>query len=713
MSLEKVLNAESVAIVGASKNETKRGFQAIRTLLSEKYAGKIYPVNPKEKSIQGLPCHARVSDIPGPVDLALITTPAQTIPAILEDCGAKGVHGAVIIAGGFGELGEEGRKLQDEVALTARKHRIRLIGPNTSGMMNLKANLNLVGMRDAPKGDIALLTQSGNMALTLITEAKTNSQKGFSYYVGVGNEADINFHEYLAHFRTDPDTRAILMYVEGMRDGRSFLAEARQTTRRKPIVLLKSGRSATGQRSAGSHTGALAGMAEVAKGAFTRAGIIVLENSDELFPVAETLSSLPPIKNNAVAILADGGGHATIASDVLTDMGVNIPILGEETQEKLRKILPFAASVPNPVDVAGGGDADPAIFAECARIILDDPAVGGLLMVGLFGGYGIRFAESLAVIEEAAARQMGKLVGKINKPIVMHSLFNSAKPPALDILRSFSIPVYDSVDIACKSISALAQYGAYLNSPHTDVNLTLQWGAGVTPKGAEIIRAARKERRDALLEHEARELLIEHGLPVFLSAPAKIADEAVAVAKEIDGPVAMKIVSPDILHKSDAGGVRLNLTTAEEVRRAFGDILANAKEYDASADIRGVIVSPMAEAGVEVIIGTKIDDQFGPIIMFGLGGVLVEVLKDVSFRVLPLTPEGAGEMMGEIKARAVLDGVRGNPPVDKEAIRKLLVKISEIIESYPEIREMDLNPVIVHEKGLSIADARIILYRFP
>jgi acetyltransferase len=709
MSLEKVLNAGSVAIVGASKNETKRGFQAIRTLLSEKYAGKIYPVNPKEKSIQGLPCHAKVSDISGPVDLVLITTPAQTIPAILEDCGAKGVHGAVIIAGGFGELGDEGRKLQDEVAQTARKHHIRLIGPNTSGMMNLKANLNLVGMRDAPKGDIALLTQSGNMALTLITEAKTNSQKGFSYYVGVGNEADINFHEYLAHFRNDTDTRAILMYVEGMRDGRSFLTEAHQTTRQKPIVLLKSGRSATGQRSAGSHTGALAGMAEVAKGAFTRAGIIVLEHSDELFPVAETLSSLPSIKNNAVAILADGGGHATIASDLLTDMGVNIPILSEETQEKLKKILPFAASVPNPVDVAGGGDADPAIFAECVRIILEDPVVGGLLMVGLFGGYGIRFAESLAVIEEGAARQMGKLVGKINKPIIMHSLFNSARPPALDILRSFGIPVYDSVDIACKSISALAQYGAYLNSPHTDVDLTLHWGSRATPQGSKIIRAARKEHRDALLEHEARELLVEHDLPVFVSPPARTADEAVAAAEKIAGSAAMKIVSPDILHKSDAGGVRLDLTTAEEVRGAFEDIRANAKNYNASADIRGVIVTPMAEAGVEIIVGTKIDDQFGPIIMFGLGGVLVEVLKDVSFRVLPLTPEGAGEMMSEIKASAILDGVRGNPPVDKEAIKKLLVKVSEIIESYPEIREMDLNPVIVHEKGLSIVDARIIL----
>ncbi len=709
MSLDKVLNAESVAIVGASKNETKRGFQAIRTLLSEKYAGKIYPVNPKEKSIQGLACHARVSDIPGSVDLALITTPARTIPAILEDCGAKGVAGAVIIAGGFGELGADGRKLQDEVVQTAQKHGIRLIGPNTSGMMNLKTNMNLVGMRDVPRGDIALLTQSGNMALTLITEAQTNSRKGFSYYVGVGNEADIHFHEYLAHFRKDPDTRVILMYVEGMKDGRSFIAEARQTTRKKPIVLLKSGRSATGQRSAGSHTGALAGMAEVAKGAFTRAGITVLEHSDELFPVAETLSSLPPIANHAVAILADGGGHATIASDLLTDMGVDIPILGKNTQEKLRKILPFAASVPNPVDVAGGGDADPAIFAECTRIILDDPAVGGLLMVGLFGGYGIRFAESLAAIEEEAAREMGKQVAKTNKPIVMHSLFAAAGPPALNLLQDSGISVYGSVDIACRSISALAQYGAYLNTPPSGDDLTLRWRTRETSEGAGIIREAQKEGRNALYEHEARALLAAHDLPVFISRLSVTAEDAVAAAENIDGPVAMKIVSPDILHKSDAGGVRLNLSTAADIRQAFEAIVASAKKYDAGAEIRGVIVSPMAESGVEIIVGTKIDDQFGPIIMFGLGGVMVEVLKDVSFRVLPLTPGGANAMMEEIKASVILDGMRGNSPVDKKAVQRLLITVSEVVESYPEIREMDLNPIIVNEKGLSIVDVRMLL----
>ena len=709
MSIENILNAESVAIVGATKSETKRGYQAIRTLLDEKFEGKIYPVNPKEKNILGLKCYKKVSDIEDPVDIVLITTPANTIPAILDDCGKKGVYGAVIIAAGFGELGDEGRKKEEEMVVAARKNNVRLIGPNTSGMINKKNNLNLVGLHDVPKGDIALLTQSGNMALTLITEATVKSRKGISYYIGVGNEADIKFHEYLEFFQNDPDTKAILMYVEGMRDGRKFLQQAYKTTVEKPIILLKSGRSSIGKRSAGSHTGALAGMSEVAKGAFERVGIVVIENSDELFPAAETLSSLPPIKNNNVAILADGGGHATIAADILTDLGINIPALSEKTQAKLKKILPFTASVPNPVDVAGGTDSNPAIFADCAEIILKDANVGGLLIVGLFGGYGIRFAESLALVEEDASHMMGKMVKKYNKPIVLHSLYSAKKPHSLDLLRYYNIPVYDSLDVACKCISLLGEYGDYLGRYHTKSKYVMNWGAKTKSKGKEIINRVKQENRDFLLEYEAKNLIKLHGAPVSPDYLAKTADEAADIAKSIDGTVAMKIVSPNILHKSDAGGVKLNLKKENDIRKAFNEIVDNAKRYDKQADIRGVLVSPMAKDGVEVIIGTKTDDQFGPIIMFGLGGVLVEILRDVSFRVLPLSPSAAKKMLKEIKSFPILDGIRGRPPCDKKALSELMLICSEIIEAYPDIEEMDLNPVIVYESGLNIVDARIIL----
>ncbi len=709
MDLKHVLDAESVAIVGASKSETKRGFQAIRTLIDEHYGGRIFPVNPKESSILGLKCYKKVSDIGDPVDIALITTPAGTIPAILEDCGKKGVHGAVIIAGGFGETGAAGKDLEREMVDVARKNHIRLIGPNTSGMINLKESLNLVGLRDAPKGNIALLTQSGNMALTLITEAKVKSRKGFSYYVGVGNEADIKFHEYLAFFRDDPDTKAILMYVEGMSEGRKFLQEAYRTTLHKPIVLLKSGRSSTGQKSAGSHTGSLAGMSEVARTAFERAGIIVTENPDNLFPMAETLSSLPPIKNNSIGILADGGGHATIASDILTDLGVRIPLLEEKTQARLREILPDAASVPNPVDVAGGTDSDPSLFADCARIMLKDHNIGGLLIVGLFGGYGIRFAESLALKEEDAAHQMGKMVVKRNKPIVLHSLYSYERPHSLELLRYYNIPVYDSLEVACRCVSALATYGNYLKKYHSKANFVFKWGERTKEEGRDIIKNAKRERRNSLLEFEAKRLLQLHGAPVLFERLVKTADEAVEIFRDMGQDVALKIVSPDILHKSDAGGVRTNLTTQETVRSAFDEILSNARKYNERADIRGILVSPMAEQGVEVIIGTKIDDQFGPVIMFGLGGVLVEILKDVSFRVLPISPPSAREMIEEIKASVILNGYRGRPPMDKKALTKLLLICSEVIEAYPDIKEMDLNPVTVYEEGVAIVDARIIL----
>jgi acetyltransferase len=703
------MHPRSVAVIGASKTETKRGFQSIKTLLTHRYEGAIYPVNPKIDAILGLPCYKSLLDIEKPVDLALIATPAASIPAILETCGQKGVAGAVVLAGGFREIGGQGRNLEEAILDVAKKYDIRIIGPNTSGMISVLDNLNLVGIQDVPKGDIALLTQSGNMALSIITEAKLKSRKGFSYYVGVGNEADIKFHEYLEFFRKDPDTRAILMYVEGMREGRKFLQQAYTTTQEKPIVLLKSGRSRAGKRSAGSHTGAIAGISEVAKGAFERAGIVVIDNADELFPAAETLASCPAIRNNQVAILADGGGHATIAADILTDFGIMLPELSEKTQQRLKKILPAAASVVNPVDVAGGTDADPSLFADCADIILRDNNVGGLLMVGLFGGYGIRFAQSLSLKEEDAAHQLGKMVVKRNKPIVLHSLYSSERPHSLDLCRYYNIPVYDSVDVACKSIGVLAQYGHYLKSYHAKTNFVMNWGAKAKPNGNDLISKARVDGRRALLEHEAKQLLHMHGVQSPQEFLVSSAHDAVKAASSINGPVAMKIVSPDILHKSEAKGVLLHLKNKTEIEKGYARLIKNAKHYNAQADIRGVLVSPMVPPGVEVIIGTEIDDQFGPIIMYGLGGVMVEILKDVSFRVLPISRFSAKKMIGETKSAPILDGVRASRTCDKKALYHLLLLISDIVEAYPDIQEMDLNPVIVHEKGLSIVDARILL----
>ena len=725
--LDKVLNAKSVAIIGASKNKTKRGYQAIKTLLADGFEGQIYPVNPKEDMILGLRCYKDISDIEGPVDLALITTPARTIPDLLRKCGEKNVAGAVIIAGGFRELGAKGKQLEQQVVMAAKETGVRLIGPNTSGMINLKTNMNLVGIQNAPKGHIALLCQSGNMALTLITEATIRKHGGFTYYVGVGNESDIKFHEYLEFFRNDTDTKAILMYVEGMSEGRKFLQEAHKTSIEKPIILLKSGRSAKGKKSAGSHTGSLAGMSEVANRAYGRAGIIVIENSDELFPVAETLSSQPSIKNNSIAILADGGGHATIAADLLTDYGINLPELSDKTKENLRKILPEAASLVNPVDVAGGTDSDPSLFADCAKIILQDPSVGGLLVVGLFGGYGIRFDESLAIGEEAAAHRFGAMVKKRSKPIFVHSLYSSYESRALDLLRHYDIPVHDSLDISCKCVASLCKYGNYLKSYHAKTNFVFNWRANARKEGVQIIEKARKEGRHVLLEHEAKQLIKLHGAPTSVGQVARTSDEAWEIAQKIienserqasserkvssehKASVVLKIVSPDILHKSDACGVKLNLSSEKEIREGFQQIIKSANAYNPEADIRGVLVAPMAQKGLEIIIGTKIDEQFGPVIMYGLGGIMVEIMKDVTFWVLPVNPTSCKKMLEDTRSSILLDGVRGHKGYDKKTLRKLISMCSELIESYPEIEEMDLNPVILYEQGLDVVDARIIL----
>ncbi len=421
-------------------------------------------------------------------------------------------------------------------------------------------------------------------------------------------------------------------------------------------------------------------------------------------------------RNSRVAILADGGGHATVAADVLSDQGIKIPELTKPTRQKLADVLLPNASLHNPVDVAGSGDSDPGVFADCARILLESYQIGGLLVVGLFGGYGLRFSERLRFIEEDAAHRMGKLVRETGKPIVVHSLYNFARPHSLDLLRYYGIPVFDSVEVACKCVAALSQYGHYLGTSHRWTNFVFNWGVRAKTGGQNILAAAEKDGRYSLLEHEAKQLLRLHDVPVSKDRLARTAEEAVAIAAKIRAPVALKICSPDILHKSEAGGIKLQLEDGPQVRKAFTDIVRRAKRFKAKADIKGCVVSPMADPGTEVIVGTKIDPQFGPVIMFGIGGILVEVLKDVVFRVLPISRGSAKQMLSEIRSAPILNGVRGQPSVDHEALVDLLMAVAEIVESYPQIQEMDLNPVIVREDGLTVVDARILLkknHRLP
>ncbi|MEE4379258.1 MAG: acetate--CoA ligase family protein, partial [Candidatus Competibacteraceae bacterium] len=664
--LSEFLYPNSVAIVGASKDPTKRGFKAIQTLLTEKYPGMIFPIHPREPEILGLTAYPDVNTVPNRIDLALVCTPAHTVPDVIKSCGEKGIKGAVILAGGFSESGEAGQQLEQATVAMARQFGVRLVGPNTSGMFNTHKSCNLVGFSELKKGPIGILSQSGNMALALAIDGQINDHIGFSTYIGVGNEAEIEFDEYLDYFGDDENTQALAVYAEGFKQGRNFLAAARRVTQKIPVVLYKSGKTAAGQQAAQSHTGALAGNHAVSLGVMRQAGITVVSRTDHILPLAEALALLPPMQSKRVAILADGGGHATIAADALTERGMILPPLGEETRVKLAAKLPPAAALANPVDVAGGTDSNPEVFADCARAILQDENVDALLIVGLFGGYKLRFSATLELLENQTAARLGNLVSEFGKPVLLQSIYEPMRTEALVTLREFGVPVHYSIETAVQCLIALAEYGA---AKRRNAQTKPAPADEPAPEALAIVQTCRQQRRDSLLEHEAKQLLNVYGIAVPPSVLVSTPSELSQVYGQFgDMPLAMKVVSPDILHKSDAGGVQLNVCGESAMQSAYQDIMDNAYRYQARADIRGVLVSPMMPKGVEIIIGVTRDPQFGPVMMVGLGGIFVEVLKDVAFRTLPLSAADAAEMLEEIKAKAILEGVRGAPPADKPAL---------------------------------------------
>ena len=702
--IDRIMNPEAVAVVGASRDETKRGYQAIETLQEGGYDGKIYPVNPSADEIRGLTVYPTVSAIPGRIDLALIVTPAQVVPQILEDCAETDLAGAVVIAVGFGEAGEDGEALEAEIVSLAHENDIRLIGPNTSGLINVHQGLNLVGADIVPDGDLGLLCQSGNMAISLFTEAATRNGVGFSHYVGVGNEADLKFHEYLPYLDADPETNVIVCYVEGFSDGRAFLQEARQVTTETPLVVLKSGQTSIGKRSASSHTGSLAGDAAVTDAVLNQAGVVTVDRSDELLSVANALASLPASGGANIGILADGGGHATLAADALAKRGLNVPKLDPSAQDALASVLPTAASMVNPVDVAGGTDDDQSVFVDCAEAILSDPTIDSLLLTGLFGGYGIRFAEQYTTVEIEAAEALATLAVQYEKPIVVQSAYEGFDTKPHTVLREHGIPVVESLDVATACVAALATYGGHTNGSVERSDFRLSEDATTN----NALRTACTDGRSQLSEVDSKRVIVEADLPVTPFEVVNDPDGARAVATRYGEPVAMKIVSPDILHKSDAGGVALNVTT-ENVAATYTDLIDAARAYDKTATIDGVLVSPMRDAAVELIVGVLDDDQFGPTIMCGVGGVFVEIFEDVAFRALPLTEADAREMLDDIDAQELLDGARGNPPVDRDAIVDLLCRVSALVEANASIEELDLNPVFATPDGVEIVDAAITL----
>ncbi|MGY6566607.1 MAG: acetate--CoA ligase family protein [Halomonadaceae bacterium] len=708
--LHAILAPTGIAVVGASSDPTKRGYKAMVGLIKDGFRGDIYPVNPKADMILGIKAWPSIAEIPGSPELALICTPAASVPGLIAECGRRGIKGVVILASGFAEIGGEGAELEREMMAKAEAHGVRIIGPNTSGVFNLHHRLNLLALDNVKPGDVGIVSQSGNMLLSLALEAQYNGQVGFSTYVGPGNQSDIGFDDYLRYLGEDEHTRVATLYVEGFRDGRKFLEVARDVTAMKPVVVYKSGSTEAGQKAASSHTGALAGSYAMTVDLLRQAGVSVVQHSDEILPVAEGLGLLQKARGKRVAVISDGGGQATIASDRLAEAGLELAELSEETRQQLRDVLFPQASTVNPVDVAGSTDANPSLLATCMEIVAADDNVDSVFLVGMFGGYSIRFAESLLGDEMRGAEAMVDLSKATDKPLVIYSLYTPIKPPALRRLHEAGLPIYASIEQAVRVLAALGERGEYLALSRKHPR-----EAAIAPKPelSDLFQRARAEGRD-LFEYEAKRLLREHGIEVpqelVVRSDAELGEAAATFG---DTPLAMKVVSRDILHKSDAGGVKLNLVGEAALRRAREEILVSCRAYDARAEIEGVLVAPMARKGIEVIVGVIRDPIFGPVLMFGLGGIFVEILEDVAFRAIPLSRHDARSMVEQIKARKILEGARGEPAVNKEALVELLLTVSRIADAYPELSELDLNPVIVNADGYAVVDARVIVEREP
>ena len=705
-SLERVFNPRSVAVIGASEVAGKASERRTRSLIQGGYQGDIYLINPKRSELFGRKAYPNITAVEKEVDLVMIVVAPKFLVPAVADSVKMGAKGMVIITAGLGETGAEGKKIEAQILQEAAKTGAYVIGPNCSGMFSASARMNLLGVPPLREGSISVLAQSGNVIDSLTHYAEVRGV-GFSKIISLGNAIGVSFPEYIEYLKDDPNTKAIMIYLEGIKDGNRLVQVARETAKAKPVIALKVGRSMAGARAAASHTGSLAGDALIVDAAFRQAGVVRVSNVDELFDMAYILSTCPIPGGNRVAILSEGGGDNSIAADNAAVHGMEVPVLSRQTQEKIKPFLLEGMPASNPIDYGGTAEENPHMITECVRVCMEDQQVDGIYITGFFGGFKDIIAPHVAELEEQAARDLVALVKEKKKPVFVHTSFGAEPIKALDILKAANVPVFESSERTARCLSALMKFGS--NREKFGSMRRLETRPKERPEVNSVFQRARDEKRTSLLETESRELLRAYGVSLppaeFVRSPA----EAAAASIGLGFPLAMKVVSPDIVHKSDAGGVKLNLKDEEAVVRAFGEIVERASSVTTQARVLGSMLSPMAPGGQECILGMIRDNQFGPVIMFGLGGIFVEVLKDVSFRVAPITEQDLDDMIQEIKGYRLLTGIRGEKAKDIGAIKEILAKLNEIAVDNPEIREIDLNPVIVHEQGASIVDSRVIL----
>ncbi len=690
------LSPKSIAVIGASDKRGSVG-RAITSNIINGFTGTVFPISPTRETVFYKKAFKSVLDVPEPIDLAVVITKNTIVPQVLEECGKKKIKGVIVITAGFKEVDEEGKKLEQKLKDIAKQYQLKIIGPNCLGVMNLdpKTMMNATFLKITPKsGKIALISQSGAICAALVEDASAQGI-GFSAVISMGNKADQNEIDVLEMLADHDQTQVIVMYLEDMGDGQRFLNICKDITRnkRKPVLVLKSGRSPEGAKAAMSHTGALMGSDEIYEALLKQSGAIRVDTMEELFDYATAFSKQPLPLNGDLVIVSNAGGPAIISTDACSKDGIKMAKI-EDIRPKIDAVIPPWGSSRNPVDIVG--DADFNRFNDVLENVLAHKDVGTVI----------------TMCTPSATLDYNKLAEVIVKMSKKHKKTMLASLMGLDegiknreILADGNVPYYTYAEGAIRTLKAMLKFVDWINTPEGKIT---KFDVDKS-KVQEILDSVKKEGRTSLLEEEGQQILRTYGFPLPKSTLAKTESDAVKAAKEIGYPVVMKIASAQIIHKSDAGGVKVGLSNDKEVEDGFKEIIENAKKYDKNAVIKGVLVVEMVKGGKEMIIGSKLEPGFGPVIMLGMGGIYVEILKDVTFRLAPVTQRESDDMISSIKTQKLLKGVRGEKPSDIKKLSDCIQRLSQLVTDFNEIKELDMNPVLVMEEGngCKILDVRI------
>ncbi len=703
LPLDALFSPQSVALVGATEKIGSVGRTILWNLIRNPFGGTVYPINPKRSNVLGIKAWPSVKELPEPVDLAVIVTPAPSVPGIIAECVDSGVRGAIVISAGFKEIGPEGVELERQVLEEARRGSMRVIGPNCLGVMNPVAGLNATfASTMARPGNVGMVSQSGAL-LTAILDWSFQENVGFSRFVSLGSMLDVGWGDMIDYLGDDPQTKSIVLYMESIGDARAFLSAAREVALTKPIIVIKAGRTAQAAKAAASHTGSLAGSDDVLEAAFRRSGVLRVDKISELFYLAEVLSKQPRPKGPRLTIVTNAGGPGVLATDALITTGGQLAEISTKTIETLNTFLPASWSHGNPVDVLG--DADPQRYAKAVEIAASDKESDGLLVI---------LTPQAMTDPTQTAEALKPLAKEMHKPILA-SWMGGADVAAGDaILSRAGIPTYPFPDTAAQIFTSMWRYSENLRALY-ETPISTELIDGEPPpepdRASALIDGVRRSGRDLLTEAESKQLLALYGIPTVPTRIATTADQAAAVAGELGYPVVLKLHSETITHKTDVGGVLLNLRDAGAVREAFAKIRGTVAERARIEDFLGVTVQPMIKLeGYELIVGSSIDSQFGPVLLFGSGGQLVEVFKDRALGLPPLNTTLARRMMERTRIFEALKGVRGRKPVDLGAMERLMVRFSRLVVEQPWIKEIDINPLLASSDQLIALDARVLLH---